>query len=116
MSEDGNRGLLSIGVFLIILVVSIVLYAFPPNLIPDWSLIPPLVLSLYGCWTIALAGMRASNPHKYERGPFSTFALGLILIAIGGAWFVSSFSLLYSLATIVLVLGVLAIAAALKRK
>jgi len=116
MSGDGNRGLLSIGVFLIILVVSIVLYAFPPNLIPDWALIPPLVLALYGCWTIALAGIRASNPHKYERGPFSTFALGLILIAIGGAWFAYSIEPLYSLAIILLVLGVLAIAAALKRK
>jgi len=114
MSGNGNRGLLSIGIFLMILVVSIILYT-PLDLI-DWLLIPPLILALYGCWTIALAGMRASNPHKYERGPFSTFALGLILIAIGGAWFVSSFSLLYSLATILLVLGVLAIAAALKRK
>jgi len=114
MSEDGNRGLLSIGIFLMILVVSIILYT-PLDLI-DWPLIPPLILALYGCWTIALAGIRTSNLHKYERGPFSTFALGLILIAIGGAWFVSSFGLLYSLAIILLVLGVLAIAAALKRK
>jgi hypothetical protein len=114
MSGAGNRGLLSIGILLIILVVSIILYT-PLGLI-DWSLIPALILTLYGCWTIALAGMRTSNPHKYERGPFSTFAMGLILIAIGGAWFVSSFGLLYSLATILLVLGVLAITAALKRK
>ena len=114
MNGNGNRGLLSIGIFLIILVVSIILYT-PLDLI-EWSLIPPLILALYGCWTLALAGMRTSNPHKYERGPFSTFAMGLILMAIGGAWFMYSIEPLYSLATILLVLGVLAIAAALKRK
>jgi len=97
-----------------ILVVSIVLYT-PLDLI-DWFLIPPLILALYGCWTMALAGMRASNPHKYERGPFSTFALGLILIAIGGAWFAYSIEPLYSLAILLLVFGVLAITAAFKRK
>lgn len=114
MNGNGNRGLLSIGIFLIILVVSIILYT-PLGLI-DWSLIPALILALYGCWIIALAGMRTSNPRKYERGPFSTFAMGLILIAIGGAWFMYSIEPLYSLAIILLVLGVLAIAAALKRK
>jgi len=114
MNGNGNRGLLSIGIFLMILVVSIILYT-PLGLI-NWSLIPALILALYGCWTIALAGMRTSNPHKYERGPFSTFAMGLILIAIGGAWFTYSIEPLYSLATILLVLGVLAITAAFKRK
>jgi hypothetical protein len=114
MSEGGNQELLSIGIFLIILVVSIILYT-PLKLI-DWSLIPPLILALYGCWTIALAGIRASNPQKYERGSFSTLAGGLILIAIGGAWVFWSFGWLYSVAIILLVLGVLAIAAALIKK
>lgn len=114
MSGDGNRGLLSIGIFLIILVISIILYT-PLGLI-DWSLIPPLILALYGCWTIILAGIRTSNPQKYERGPFSTFAGGLILVAVGGAWFLWSFGWLYSVAMLLLVLGVLAIVTALKRK
>jgi len=114
MAEGEKRGLLSIGIFLIILVVSIILYE-PLKLI-DWSLIPPLILALYGCWTIVLAGIRASNPQKYERGSFSTFALGLILMAIGGAWFTYSVEPLYSLAVILLALGALAITAALKRK
>jgi len=96
------------------MVISIILYE-PLHLI-DWHLILPLILALYGCWTIGLAGIRASNPHKYERGPFSTFALGLILIAVGGAWFVSSVSWIYSLVIILLAPAVLAIAAALKRK
>ena len=114
MSGDGNRGLLSIGIFLIILVISIILCT-PLGLI-DWSLIPPLILALYGCWTIVLAGIRASNPQKYERGPFGTFAGGLILIAVGGAWFLWSFGWLYSLVILLFVLGVLAIVTALKRK
>ncbi len=114
MSEYGNRGLLSIGVFLIILVVSIILHV--PLGKVDWPLIPPLILALYGCWVIILAGIRVSNPQKYERGPFSTFAGGLILIAIGGAWFFWSTSWLYSLTIILLVLGVLAIATALIKK
>ena len=114
MAEGGERGLLSIGIFLIILVVSIILYA-PLGLI-DWLLIPPLILALYGCWTIVLSGIRASNPQKYERGSFSTFALGLILIAIGGAWFLYATNPLYSLAIILLALGALAITAALRRK
>jgi len=114
MAEGEKRGLLSIGVFLIILVISIILY-MPLELI-DWSLIPPLILALYGCWTIVLAGIRESNPQKYERGSFSTFAWGLLLIAIGGAWFAYSIEPLYSLAIILLVLGALAITAALRRK
>jgi len=114
MSEGERRGILSIGVFLIILVVAIILYA-PLGLI-DWPLIPSLILALSGCWLIALAGIRASNPQKYERGPFSTFAWGLLLIAIGGAWFLYPFNPLYSLTIILLALAALAIAAALKRK
>ena len=114
MAESRNRGLLSIGIFLVIVVISIILYT-PLELI-DWSLIPPLILALYGCWTVILAGMRASNPHKYERGPFSTFAWGLLLMAIGGAWFTYSIEPIYSLVIILLVLGVLAITAALRRK
>jgi hypothetical protein len=114
MTESQNRGLLSIGVFLIILVISIILYT-PLELI-QWSLIPPLILALYGCWTMILAGIRASNPQKYERGSFSTFSWGLVLIAIGGAWFTYSIEPLYSLAIILLVLGALAITTALRRK
>jgi len=114
MAEGKNRGLLSIGIFLIILVVSITLYSL--EILSDWQLIPPLILALYGCWAIVLAGIRAANPQKYERGPFSTFAWGLLLIAIGGAWFFLSINWLYSLAIILLVLGSLAIVGALRKK
>jgi len=115
MAEAERRGILSIGVFLIILVISIILYAVA---LIDWMSILPLILLLSGCWTMALAGMRASNPQKYERGPFSTLAWGLLMIALGGSWFLYTYTSnsLYALAVILLVFGVLAIVAALRRK
>jgi hypothetical protein len=114
MSES-SRQLLSIGVFFIAVVVAILL--FTVGLI-GWTLIAPVVLVLYGCWVLSLAGMRANKPIKYERGFFGTMALGLCLIAVGGAWFVFAFtgSIPYALVVLLLVLGALAIAAALKRK
>jgi hypothetical protein len=111
---ESRRETLSIGVFLIIIVVAIMLYA--AQIIADWVLIFPVILVLSGCWTLVLAGMRAGNPQKYERRAFSTMGLGLILIAAGGAWYLFAFEPLYSLALILLVFGALAIAAALKRK
>ena len=111
---ESRRETLSIGVFLIIIVVAIMLYA--TQVITDWTLIFPLVLTLSGCWMLVLAGMRASNPQKYERGAFSTMGLGLLLIAVGGAWYLFAFNPLYSLALVLLVFAALAIAAALRRK
>ena len=110
---ESRRETLSIGVFLIIIVVAIILYV--ASLI-DWTLIFPLILVLSGCWTLVLAGMRAANPQKYERGAFSTMSLGLLLIAVGGAWYLFAVNPLYSLALVLLVLGALAVAAALRRK
>jgi hypothetical protein len=111
---ESRRETLSIGVFLIIIVVVILLYA--AQVITDWTLIFPLVLVLSGCWTLVLAGMRASNPQKYERGAFSTMGLGLLLVAVGGAWYLFAFNPLYSLALVLLVFAALAIGAALRRK
>ena len=112
MSES-SRQLLTIGVFFLTIVVAILLYA--AGLI-DWTLIVPVVLVLSGLWALALAGIRASKPQKYERGTFSTMALGLCMIAVGGAWYLFAFGWLYSLVLILLVLSALAIAAALRRK
>jgi hypothetical protein len=111
---ENRRETLSIGVFLIIIVVAIMLYA--AQVITDWTLIFPLILVLSGCWTLVLAGIRASNTQKYERGAFSTMGLGLLLLGVGGAWYLFAFNALYSLALILLILGALAIAAALRRK
>jgi uncharacterized membrane protein len=81
---QSNRDLLSIGAFLIVIVVAILLYA--ANLI-SLGLVIPVILVISGCFALVLAGIRASNPQKYERGAFSTMGLGLLLIAVGGGWF-----------------------------
>jgi hypothetical protein len=112
MSES-SRQLLTIGVFFITVVVALLLSVI---VLADWFLFIPIVLVLSGLWALALAGIRASKPQKYERGTFSTMALGLCMIAVGGAWYLFAFGWLYSLVLILLVLGALAIAAALRRK
>lgn len=117
VSSGARQSLLSIGALLIIIVVSVLLYQ-PLQLISDWMLIWPLIVALFGCWIIALSGIRASHPQKYERGAFSTLSWGLLLAALGGAWFMYGygFNWIYSLIIVVLVVAVLAIATALKWK
>jgi O-antigen/teichoic acid export membrane protein len=112
MSES-RRQLLSIGAFFIILVVVILLFA--TNII-TLGLTVPLVLGLFGICIVALAALQSSNPQKYERSAFSTMAIGGCLIVLGAAWYLFSFGWLYSLALIMLALGLIAIAAALRRK
>lgn len=112
MAGYADRGMLSIGAFLIILVISIVLGAF----VIGWWLVPSLIMALSGCWVLVLAWMQSSNPQKYERSAFGLLGWGLLLIAVGGAWFLYSFNWLYSIALILLVMGALAIATAFRRK
>jgi hypothetical protein len=111
--SSSDRQLLSVGVFLVIVVVGILLVVAKTI---DWGLFVPVVLVLSGCWTLALAGMRAGKPQKYERGTFSTLAAGLGLIAVGGAWYLFGINPLYSLVLILLLIAALAIAAAPKHK
>jgi hypothetical protein len=115
MSDGGRRDLLSIGVFLIVVVVSILLYQ-PLQVITDWTLILPLILLLSGCWFIVLAGMQSANPQKYALGPFTILSWGVLLAAIGGAWFLFSYGWYYSIAVVLVALAAVAVAAGLKRK
>jgi hypothetical protein len=110
---ESKRQLLSIGVFLLIIVAVIVLFA--ATLVPLADVVP-LILVLGGVWILVLATMRSQAPQKYERGAFSTLNMGLLLIAVGGAWYLLYINWLYSIALLLLVLGAIAIAAALKRK
>ena len=73
---ESKRQLLSIGVFFIIIVAAILLYA--AQVIKDWTLIFPIIFVLSGCWALILTAMRSSSPQKYERGAFSTMGLGLL--------------------------------------
>jgi hypothetical protein len=110
---EARRQLLSIAVFFVVLVVGILLYATG---IIDWTLVAPVVLVLFGVWMLALSIMRSSNSAKYERGSFSTLSLSLLLIGVGGAWYLFSINWLYSLVLILVVFAALAIGAALRHK
>jgi len=103
-------GLLSLGVLAVI--VAVCLLAYVAEYIAADAILP-LILAFFGLWTVVVAGIRAVSPEKYERGAFSTFGWGIMLIAIGGAWFLAGINLLYSIALLLIVIGVLAVAAAL---
>ncbi len=112
MSESRSQ-LLSIGVFCIILVVAILLTATGTL---GWAQGLQLSLVLFGAWIIVLAAMRTTTSQKYERTAFSTAAMGGGLVILGAAWYIFHFGWLYSLALILLALGLIAIIAAVKRK
>jgi hypothetical protein len=113
-SENNKRMLLSVGFFFISIVVAVLLYI--AGVITDWVLMVPIIFLLNGIWFFALGAIRLSKPVKYERSPFGTVAIGLIAVAVGGAWFLWSINWLYSLIMILLVIAALAIVAALQRK
>jgi hypothetical protein len=110
---QSDRNLLTVGVLIVTVVVGILLWV--AQLI-DWTLIVPVVLVLFGLWMLVLGAIRSSQPAKYERSSFSTMALGLGAIAVGGAWFLFSINWVYSLVVILLVVAALIITVALKRK
>jgi len=111
-----NMGLLSTGVFLVVLAVSIVIYS--ANIITLQEMLP-LIIGLYGFWIMILGGIRRRNPSKYERGALSTFTWGLLLTIVGFSSILSLRGLinwLFALAAALLVIGILAIAVAMERK
>lgn len=110
---ESRRSLLTIGAFFLILVIAIVLYV--AGIIRD-DLVAPVILVLFGIWIITLSAMRGKNTQKYAHSTFGTFSMGLILIAVGIAWYLARFNWLYSVALILLVFGIIAITEALKNK
>jgi len=113
MASSANRDLLSIGIFLMIIAVSVVLASLN---VMVWGLIPSFMIASYGCWLLVLAGMQSSSPQKYGRSASSLFGWGVLFIAVGGALFLAGISLLYSLVVVLIALAALAIFAALRRK
>jgi cobalamin synthase len=115
MAKMADRNLLTIGAIFVIIVISILLY-FPAKLYGGYYILPAII-GLFGAWLMVLSFMQHSNPEKYGRGAFSYFGWGLLLIAVGGGWFLDGYGYgIYALALILLVLGGLAIAAAFRRK
>ena len=113
MSES-RRQLLTIGVFFIIIVVGILLY--PAGVTHNWWNILQLIIVLFGVWILLLAAMRAQSPQKYERSPYSTVQMGVLLIAVGAAWFLWGYSWIYTVGVLLLALGAIAITSAMRKK
>jgi Ca2+/Na+ antiporter len=111
MATRQQLDMLSFGVFIII--VAILLIAFAPN--GQWGRMISLTIALFGIWIIATAGIRARNPSKYERGAYSTFVMGLLLLAVGGAWFINieTDNWIFSVFLLLIIVGLLAIGTAL---
>jgi hypothetical protein len=106
-------GLLSFGVLVII--IAILLVAFAPS--QDWGSIISLTLMLYGLWIVVLSGIRSKTPEKYGRSAFSILVWGILLIAVGGAWYLNILTgnILYSVVLLLAIVGIAAVASALLR-
>jgi len=104
-------GLLSFGVLVVI--VALLLLAFGPT--QEWDKILSLTLTLYGLWVIVLAGIRAKTPEKYGRTTFSILVWGILLLALGGAWYlyIQTGYWLYSVVLLLVIVGILTVASAL---
>jgi len=112
MANRQQLDLLTFGVLIVI--VAILLLTFAPS--GQWDRMISLTITLLGAWIMASAGIRARNPSKYERGAYSTFVMGLLLLAVGGAWLVNivtNGNLIFSIFLLLIVIGLLAIVTAL---
>ncbi len=107
-------GLLSLGVFLII--VATWVGAFILSLITLNDVLP-LVLLSSGIWAVIVAGIKALKP-KDNGGAFGIFGWGTLCIVVGGSWYFSSLGMPieFTLVFVLLLLGALAIASALKSR
>jgi hypothetical protein len=113
MSSETNRQLLTIGVVILTVVVALLLLVTG---VIGWLLVVPVVFLLSGAWFLVLGAMRSGKSIKYERSPFSTMALGLVAIVIGGAWILATVNWIYAVILVLLMVAGLAIAAALRHK
>ena len=113
MADSGRRQLLTIGVFFIIIVVAILLN--PLGVVKNWWNVLQLIIVLFGVWMLVLAALRAQSTQKYERSPYSTVQMGVLLMAVGVAWFVWGYSWIYTVAVLLLALAAIAIASAMRR-
>ncbi len=104
---------LSFGVLMVI--VALMLVAFATGVVTDPGQMIALIIVFYGIWTVGLAGIRMRNPEKYGRGAQSTFAMGVVLIALGGAWLLLTVGInpILAIALLIIIVGILAVISAL---
>jgi len=103
-------GLLSFGVFLVIVAVWIAAFLLELILVEN---IVPLILLSSGVWTVVTAGLKAVKP---EEGAFSTFSWGMLFIVLGGSLYMINTGMnpMYTVVLVLALIGVLAVAAALR--
>ncbi len=105
--------MLSFGILLVITAFVLILYGV--QVIAGFDQVLALIIAFYGIWTIVLAGIRTQNPGKYGRGAYSTLVIGVLLTALGGAWYlyIATANLLLAIVLLLLVIGVVAVASAI---
>jgi len=111
--SKSQRGLLYLAVFLVITALVIIFGGLVAN---SWWDVIPLIIAFYGCWFIVFAAVGTRNQSKYARSAFSTFGWGMLLVAIGFGWDLSvrGLSWVYTVAVVILLLGILGLVAALR--
>jgi hypothetical protein len=111
--SKSQKGLVNLAVLLVIAAVVIILGGLA--VISWWEAIP-LIIAFYGCWFIVFAGIGTRNQSKYARSTYSTFGWGMLLAAIGFGWDlnVRGLSWIYTVAVVILLLGILGLVAALR--
>ncbi len=105
-------GLLSLGVFLII--VAIWIAALVSGAIILENLIPMILLSC-GLWIVIVAGFKVFRM-KEPDGAFSTFGWGTLFIVVGGSLFMVNMGMnpLYTVVFVLAVIGALIVIATLR--
>ena len=107
-------GVLSLGILILVLAVSIV--ALAAKILVNVSEVFSLTFILFGLWIIILAGIRAINPEQYGGGAFNTFSGGILLTTLGVVWllYVREFPAMYLLSALLLVVGILVAVAGIR--
>ncbi len=109
MSDKRPIGAISFGVFLVTCGVVGVVYA--TNRITVWEMFP-LIAILNGIWLLILAAIKQVSPAKFEMEAFAVAIWGGIILGGGLSWFLLyRISIVEAVATFVLILGILAVAA-----
>ena len=99
-------GVLSLGILILVLAVSIA--AFAATLISVYEILS-LTFILFGLWVIIFAGIRAINPEQYGGGAFNTFSGGILLTTLGLVWllYYRGVAVNYLLPAFLVVIGIL---------
>jgi len=105
--------MLSFGVLMVITAMMLVAYAV--QIVTGLDQVIALIIAFYGVWTMVLAGIRTKNPQKYGRGAYSTLVMGVVLTAIGSAWYlyIATTNYILPVVLLLLVIGILAVVTAL---